>query len=726
MNDQSTSGDEAPQGPARRPGPLRLAALRRAIRHRASVRRTVIAACAAVAVVVAASGAAAAVGLTASHPALTAASTASSSSSSVSSAASAAVPAGTLSIDASTPTTTANGVTSVSAGTNITFDYTASTANSTNWVGVYQQGQTPGDVSSSAWAYAPAASGNVSVTTGSLAPGSYEAWLFYDNEYGEMSAGLAFTVSGTGTITVSGAASVVDGLNITFAYTADPANSENWIGIYTNGDTSLGDYQTWAYTPGASGTSSFSTAGLNPGTYQAYLFYDDGYGVLAGPVTFTVTPAPAVPQPVYKGTLESFGGTAVARPSGIATDPSGDVWAVDADQDQVVELAASGREIRHFGTSGSGSGQLSGPEAIAVNGSDVFVADTGNNRIEEFTTSGRFVATIGGPGTGNGQFTQPEGVAVDASGTLYVSDTEGNRVEEFSASGAFQKAVTAGMSNPQGLAVDSSGDLWVAENGITDTSGDAVHEYNPAGTQVLSLGRSASSAYAGMSNPSDVALDGQGNVYVTEPDYDLVQEFNVDSLYEGEFGTPAKGAPTGTLYLPSAVAAGPDGQVYIADTGNHRVAEFVPQVPAKVTVQPVPAKVYAGFPAIFHAEAAGTPKPTVQWESQAPGATSFTPIAGATSDTLIIRGTTIAQSGTRYQAVFTNATGTATTSQVALTVTRLSAPGTAPNKPGGPGAPSWSHWPTSPSWSDILSWPGIPSWPAAASGRPSVPAPANS
>ena len=34
---------------------------------------------------------------------------------------------------------------------------------------------------------------------------------------------------------------------------------------------------------------SLSTAALNPGTYQAYLLYDNGYGVMAGPVALTVT-----------------------------------------------------------------------------------------------------------------------------------------------------------------------------------------------------------------------------------------------------------------------------------------------------------------------------------------------------------------------------------------------------------------------------------------------------
>jgi hypothetical protein len=294
-------------------------------------------------------------------------------------------------------------------------------------------------------------------------------------------------------------------------------------------------------------------------------------------------------------------------------------------------------------------------------------------------------------------------------------------VEEFSQTGSFVKEITAGMSNPQGLAVDATGDLWVAQNGAYDTSDDSVIEYNPAGDEIVTLGGGNNSNYAGMSNPSDVALDGQGNVYVTEPDYDLVQEFNADGVYEGEFGTPGKDK-AGTLYLPSAVATGSDGQVYVADTGNHRLAEFVPQVAPKVTVQPVPVTVYAGFPAILHAEASGTPRPSVQWESEAPGATTFSPVTGATSDTLVIPATKTAQSGTRYEAVFTNATGTATTSAVTLTVKALTAPSTAPDHPGGPGSPAWTTWPSAPSWADVFSWPGVPAWPGHPAGRPAVPA----
>jgi len=608
----------------------------------------------------------------------------------------ASTPSGTLSID--------GGGTSFAIGATITFDYTASTANADNWIGVYQAGQTPAAaIGSAVWGYAPDTSGQVALSTSDLAPGTtYEAYLLYDNGYSEMSAGVTFTLNASGTIAIDGSRSVVDGLSITFDYTASAANAENWIGIYQPGQTP-GDVAStvWTYTPDTSGSATFSTADLTPGTWEAYLFYDNGYSVLGSPVTFTVTAAPKVPQPVYRASLDGHGQSALDNPSGVAVDSAGNVWTVDAATSRVTEFGAGGQAIRTFGGEGSGNGQLSQPQSIAVGGGDVFVADTGNNRVEEYTAGGKFVRTIGSAGTGNGQFSGPEGVAVASDGDIYVSDTGNSRVEEFGGQGTFSQSITAGMSNPQGLAVAADGDLWVAQNGAYDTSDDSVTEYNSSGAQLETVGLGNDSNYGGMSNPADVALDADGNVYVTEPDYDLVQEFNADSLYEGEFGTPGQAAAgkagageasAGTLSMPESVAIGPDGRVYVTDSANHRIAEFEPQVAPAVTVQPVSVTDYSGFPAVFHAEASGTPRPAVRWESEAPGAKTFTPIAGATQDTLVVSRTATVQSGTRYEAVFTNATGTAATSAVTLTV-----------KP----APSSGR--------------GLPGWPFRPAGRPSVP-----
>lgn len=83
--------------------------------------------------------------------------------------------------------------------------------------------------------------------------------------------------------------SVKQGTNISFDY-AVPVNKrkdKNWIGIYNAGESG-GSYITWQYAGAFSGNLSFSTSGLNPGNYSAYLYYDSGYSVMTGPVNFTV------------------------------------------------------------------------------------------------------------------------------------------------------------------------------------------------------------------------------------------------------------------------------------------------------------------------------------------------------------------------------------------------------------------------------------------------------
>jgi hypothetical protein len=86
---------------------------------------------------------------------------------------------------------------------------------------------------------------------------------------------------------------VVRGANIVFNY-ATPAStlsSSNWVGIYAPGQTpgQVGSI-TWQYTASASGTASFSTSNLAAGSYAAWYCYNDGYTMLAGPTSFTVSP----------------------------------------------------------------------------------------------------------------------------------------------------------------------------------------------------------------------------------------------------------------------------------------------------------------------------------------------------------------------------------------------------------------------------------------------------
>ncbi|SFS00658.1 Phosphoesterase family protein [Dyella sp. OK004] len=85
----------------------------------------------------------------------------------------------------------------VPQGGRIVFDYatTGAKQSTTNWVGIYNAGNTPGSQSSITWQYVPTANGNVAFDTSALSPGNYTAWYLYNDGYGVLNGPVSFTVS---------------------------------------------------------------------------------------------------------------------------------------------------------------------------------------------------------------------------------------------------------------------------------------------------------------------------------------------------------------------------------------------------------------------------------------------------------------------------------------------------------------------------------------------------
>ena len=96
---------------------------------------------------------------------------------------------------------------------------------------------------------------------------------------------------------------------------------------------------------------------------------------------------------------------------------------------------------------------------------------------------------------------------------------------------------------------------------------------------------------------------------------------------------------------------------------NTRPSKFAPVV----IMQPSGSTVIEGDQAIFTANAAGVPTPSVQWQVSTDG-TNWLNISGADSTTFTTARTAASDSGKMYRAVFTNSKGTATTTPATLTV----------------------------------------------------------
>jgi len=135
--------------------------------------------------------------------------------------------------------------------------------------------------------------------------------------------------------------------------------------------------------------------------------------------------------------------------------------------------------------------------------------------------------------------------------------------------------------------------------------------------------------------------------------------------------TAIAGATSATLSF--ATTAGESGNQYEAvftnsvSSATTTAATLTVNTLPMVTTNPTNVTVTAGGMATFTAAATGSPSPTVQWQVSTNGGVTFTNITGATSTTLSFT-TTAVMNGNEYQAVFTNAAGSATTTEVTLVV----------------------------------------------------------
>ena len=131
--------------------------------------------------------------------------------------------------------------------------------------------------------------------------------------------------------------------------------------------------------------------------------------------------------------------------------------------------------------------------------------------------------------------------------------------------------------------------------------------------------------------------------------------------------------PSGTT--PSGIVASADGKYeYVSNQGNGTVTVLTNLAAPVVITNPVSATVAAGSTHTFTAMASGLLTPTVQWQTSTDGGKTWTNIAGATGTSYVTGALAGGRSGTQYRAVFTNASGIATTAPAAVTVLVPSTP----------------------------------------------------
>lgn len=178
---------------------------------------------------------------------------------------------------------------------------------------------------------------------------------------------------------------------------------------------------------------------------------------------------------------------------------------------------------------------------------------------------------------------EPYGLAVDSLGTVYVSERANHRIwripsggtpEVFAGSGSVGAAdgtgTEASFNSPYGLALDSQGRLYVADgnNGLIRmiSSSGVVTTLAGSGSQGFADGTGANASF---NYPNGVAVDGQGQVYVADSSNHRVRKITPE-------GVVTTLADSSSLSWPMDVEVDSVGNVFVVDQGHHRICKIAP------------------------------------------------------------------------------------------------------------------------------------------------------
>ena len=309
-------------------------------------------------------------------------------------------------------------------------------------------------------------------------------------------------------------------------------------------------------------------------------------------------------------------------PSAIVFDGRGNLYLAEAANHTIRKVDAFGiiTTIAGTGTQGfsgdSGAATaaaLDSPQGLALDTADnLYLADTHNHRIRRLNLSTGIITTIAGTGTpgfsgdngpaATGQLNLPTALALDKANNLYLADTANDRIRRIDSttgiittiagtgtqafSGDNGPAINANIDSPTGLAFDSANNLYLADTHnhrirrIDATTG-IITTIAGTGTAGFSGDATAASS-ATLALPHGLTIDPVGNLYLADTANHRIRRIDATTglitTIAGD-GTQAfdgdnAAAISASLNSPRATAISPSNLITLADTANQRIRQL--------------------------------------------------------------------------------------------------------------------------------------------------------
>src|SRR5215213_5959367 len=252
------------------------------------------------------------------------------------------------------------------------------------------------------------------------------------------------------------------------------------------------------------------------------------------------------------------------------------------------ENATEYKFVKKWGGAGSGNGQFLRPHDLDFNKEEtvLYIVDRDGSRIQAFDSKGKFILKFGNvdgvPSAEEGKFDNPRHVAVSKDlKYVFVADSKNNRISQFDTKGNYIKSIgqlgtkPGDFNLPTTIEIDSKGNFFVNERG-----NERIQKFDSNWKPILMWG-SKGSGDNQFCHMEHIALDKYDNVYVTDPQSDpgcsqqpRVLKFDSNGKFIIKWGSFGKG--DGQFLDPEHLAVDSEGNVYISDRKRDDIQKFSP------------------------------------------------------------------------------------------------------------------------------------------------------
>jgi len=211
--------------------------------------------------------------------------------------------------------------------------------------------------------------------------------------------------------------------------------------------------------------------------------------------------------------------------------------------------------------------------AISDDGQRLYVSDFARLEVFVFDFGQKKFSKIGEAE----KLARPVGLALDAQEQLYVVEQEKRGVSVFDRQGKRVRFFThPSIERPTGIALDRQrGKIYLADTAHTKSEKHTIKVFDMAGDLIGIIGGERGEEPGQFLFPTYVAVDGTGNLYVTDTLNSRLQVFDPDGKYVRTIGQ--RGSAWGMFDKPKGVALDSFGNVYVADSGWSNVQIFNPK-----------------------------------------------------------------------------------------------------------------------------------------------------